>query len=298
MDTKSNVTLTKLMQTLGDVDAARVPDYDLIRREAIDAGLDLSLSEVRDHFADLRVFLASTAVCANCKGYEACESTVPGYEPTMRKVIERILFSWRKCDKRLAMERQEEMKLFLGRAEIPAAYIGKTFRNFDAAGDVSGRLVPEAAALAKHRRTRGVAIAGPTGCGKSHLAVAILINWLADGDTGAYISMPDIIDKMRWDTSQIEGILKTIETVGLLVLDDIGTERKTEYAIETMYRVINARTMSGLPMVVTSNLSPEDLATRIGGVEGERIVSRISGACDWFQLNGNDRRREGEAEIR
>ena len=66
----------------------------------------------------------------------------------------------------------------------------------------------------------------------------------------------------------------------LLVLDDLGAERNTPFAMEVVYRVIDDRYTSGKPMVVTTNLTLEQMKKADGlGVDYQRIYDRVLGMC-------------------
>ena len=79
---------------------------------------------------------------------------------------------------------------------------------------------------------------------------------------------------------------KIMDFKGLLFIDDIGAEKMTEWVAETFYLILNYRYNEMLPTIFTSNLSPSELAERIG----DRIVSRIIGSSDVIKLDGEDRR--------
>ncbi len=64
----------------------------------------------------------------------------------------------------------------------------------------------------------------------------------------------------------------------LLVLDDLGTERNTPFAMEVVYRVIDDRYTSGKPMIVTTNLTLEQLK-KSDIVDYQRIYDRVLGMC-------------------
>ena len=76
----------------------------------------------------------------------------------------------------------------------------------------------------------------------------------------------------------------------MLILDDLGIERSTEYALEQVYAVIDERYKSGLPVIITTNLkiaeirNPEDVAYA-------RIYSRILEMCTPVRISGEDRRK-------
>ena len=74
----------------------------------------------------------------------------------------------------------------------------------------------------------------------------------------------------------------------ILILDDIGAEKATDWAVETLFVIINDRYEKMLPTIYTSNLSLQQL----GETLGDRIASRIAGSCALIDLGNKDRRVE------
>ena len=83
-------------------------------------------------------------------------------------------------------------------------------------------------------------------------------------------------------------------TVPLLCVDDLGAERPTDWAVETLSRIVDARVSAGLPTVVTSNLGVGALRDLWGGAAGKRLASRLAGACERIEVGGEDRRVHGQ----
>jgi DNA replication protein DnaC len=144
--------------------------------------------------------------------------------------------------------------------------------------------------------TRGAVFAGPCGVGKTHLAAGIV---RARQDGGARVrlwSVPALADELRLFVSghRTHDPLEVALQVYTLVLDDLGAERPTAFVLERLYRLVNHRLEHDLPTIITTNFAePALLAARLGHedeVIGERIVSRLRGGCEWFQMDGADRR--------
>lgn len=86
--------------------------------------------------------------------------------------------------------------------------------------------------------------------------------------------------------------LASAEKVRLLALDDLGMERPTDWAVETLAELLDARTMAGLPTIVTSNYRIGQVAEMWGGMPGKRVASRLAGSCEVVEVTGADRRFE------
>ena len=107
---------------------------------------------------------------------------------------------------------------------------------------------------------------------------------------GLYIYLPTFLDDLRQsyddpdpDFSELLAMLKNCK---LLIIDDIGAEKSTEWVNERLLSIINTRMMKGLSTIYTSNCSLDDIGKRMG----ERIRSRIRGSVTEIHLTGQDKR--------
>jgi DNA replication protein DnaC len=87
---------------------------------------------------------------------------------------------------------------------------------------------------------------------------------------------------------ETEAILRTLVAVQVLMVDDLGAIKQTEWSEEITYRLINGRYNAGLPIIATSNLTPKVLRDSIG----DRIVSRLIEDATQVAITGTDRRRK------
>lgn len=150
----------------------------------------------------------------------------------------------------------------------------------------------------------GVLLTGSRGVGKTHLAVALMREIILDtppvnqGDAykidiqkmPLFISVPELLLEIR-DTfggNEIseKGIIDKYGWADVLILDDLGVEKTSDWVLQTLYTIMDRRYREELRTVITSNLSIEEIQEKLD----DRIASRIVGMCRVCILQGRDRR--------
>lgn len=131
---------------------------------------------------------------------------------------------------------------------------------------------------------------GRTGLGKTHLSLAIANEAMQKGYNVVYGSVITFLNKLerekfgRADSFETEDILINAD---LLILDDLGAEFSTAVATSALYNIINSRIARGVPTIISSNLSLEEIKTRYP----ESIASRIIGNYVVVNFYGDDIRQ-------
>jgi len=134
----------------------------------------------------------------------------------------------------------------------------------------------------------GLFIFGATGTGKTYALFSLYRNLLLQGYRSRIINVVELLrlfkkDFKYKDENNFENYL---EYQGMLLIDDIGAEKNSEFVDETLYHLINTRYEEGLPTFFSSNLSLKELAEK----NGDRLASRIAGMCGVVELKGEDKR--------
>lgn len=123
---------------------------------------------------------------------------------------------------------------------------------------------------------------GPTGCGKTHLGTALLRTY-----GGIVLKPMEMLRRLRaCESADNESALLDDYGAAPLLIDDLGVEKLTEYALQVIYEVIDRRWMSAAGgLIITSNLDLDALSQKLGD---DRIASRIAGMCRVVRLTGED----------
>ena len=166
-----------------------------------------------------------------------------------------------------------------------------TFATFDRRGGAGSSAQQKETLREALKATRSFAkqpsgwlyLAGPTGVGKTHLAIAIANETLEAGNEVIFRFVPDLLDHLRKSfspSSQIpyDRLFDRIKNAELLILDDLGSQASTPWAEEKLYQLIVHRHNASLPTVVTSRvlLEAADSGTQDSSGFGTRYTEAIS----------------------
>jgi len=141
-------------------------------------------------------------------------------------------------------------------------------------------------------------IHGTTGTGKTHLVCSIKKRYNELRFDSELFFSSDVFLEIRNSFNSKEGyseeeIIRKCTRSTVAFFDDFGTQKNSEYSIETWYNIINARYMNNLPTVFTSNLKLKEVSEIIS----DRIASRIASGLI-FELKGTDRRLSNRSQHR
>ncbi len=139
------------------------------------------------------------------------------------------------------------------------------------------------------RSGSGLLFYGGVGTGKTFIAACIANALIEKGHPCLVTSFPRIVNTLFGMQSGRQDYLDSLSAFDLLVIDDLASERVTEFMNETVTEVIDSRSRSGLPLIVTTNLTPEDMLNP-PDLGRKRIYSRIREMCCPVAVKGPDRR--------
>jgi DNA replication protein DnaC len=159
-------------------------------------------------------------------------------------------------------------------------------------------------------KTKGIIFAGKIGVGKTHLAIGLMKALMTNHKcTGIYYRQGALLEliKSSFDDEHLSevDILQPLKTRDVVLLDDVGTSRPTDWVIEKMLDILAVRYENKKTTIITTNYpviktireeGELKKGSGVGGVDtlgdriGNRAVSRLSEMCQVVNMNGNDRR--------
>ena len=235
--------------------------------------------------------MAAAAVCPLCGG-------------TGWKIIERGGLSGAEPCRCAGEARAEALQEGSG---IPPNYVRATLDNFQIPQDNPiartglGTVLMQVRSFVREfpsTERPGLLLAGDTGTGKTHLAVAALKAIIDKGHEGVFFDYQNLLDRIRSSYDKTSGssdkeTYRSAMDAEVLLLDDLGSHRVTEWVEDTVTSIVTYRCNHKKPLIATTNLSPDDTGsiayTTPGGSDvhkkslreaiGERARSRLFEMC-------------------
>ena len=184
---------------------------------------------------------------------------------------------------------------------IPDRFADKTFWDYSPSSAGQRSNLEKCQAYAENFDThyadgRCLILSGTVGTGKTHLAIAILKDAAEkQGYAGKYWTVNGLLQVIRSSYEKDSGfsesdVISSVTDTHLLVLDEVGATKQSEFEMATLFNIINSRYEWRLPTIIISNLGPK----QIGEAIGERCFDRLregGGECLVFQGESNRKQK-------
>lgn len=225
---------------------------------------------------------SSEHVCPHCRQVvPPMEIVVLGRKRTVQPRC-RCEVEWFEEEMRRSHEAQikAEIERLFSVSELGDRFANCTFENFQIrhGAETAFQVCKEFAERFEADKPDGVLIWGQPGNGKSHLAAAVTNYLLAKGHTVVFVTMPELLERIRNtfnrnDQDNEADLMRALLLCDLLVLDDIGAEKVTDWTQDVLFRIVDKRYRRNKPLLLTSNYTPEELRGRLD--DKGRLYDRI-----------------------
>lgn len=143
----------------------------------------------------------------------------------------------------------------------------------------------------------GLLIYGQPGNGKTYTSAAIANNLISKYTPTICVSINSLLDRIklnynRWGNEGEDTIINSLANADLVVIDDLGTEQLTEWSISRIYNIIDSRYRNGLPLIITTNVTLQELEEKYG----KRTYDRILEMCIPVLNEGKSIRKDAARE--
>lgn len=229
--------------------------------------------------------------CGSCHTPKQCWVTILGkvqLVPCMCKCEEA-------AEKKRRAEQEEKRRIALIEARRQMAFGDSPmmFWNFEKNEDGETKTIHYARKYVEHfgkmqEDGQGIMFFGTTGTGKTFLACCIINALIDNGYRAIATNAADISNKLLGSFEK-EEIMEDLTGCDVLLLDDFGMERSTDYMMETLYNVIDGRYRKMKPTIITTNLTAKQIQEP-DGIGFGRLISRIRERCICIPVTGKDRR--------
>ena len=136
----------------------------------------------------------------------------------------------------------------------------------------------------------GLMLGGDPGLGKSHLFLAFAVKWIKEGHRVYFLNCSDMFDDLKagYNDNTYQQKMDMLKQVDILMIDDLGAERPTEWVEEKLFQILNDRMNNERHTFFSTNCSLDE----IGNKFHERVISRIREMAVVIPITGEDYRRK------
>lgn len=235
--------------------------------------------------------------CSNCSGLMYCQNRLDGHVMYPEKNGKQIIFSYMPC-KHEKERREKEANRMTRDKELAMASMKDIDRTDKNRLPILKWLINFCDTYDRHTAHKGLYLHGTFGCGKTYI-IAALFNELSKKRVSTEIVyLPELLRDLKSDFDSFADRIDYLENVDLLLIDDIGAEKVTEWSRDEILGTILQHRMNNYKTTFfTSNLNIEELEQHLiissnvdEKVKARRIIERVKQLTEDMELIGENKR--------
>ncbi len=249
---------------------------------------------------DFSILIEESEHCKNCKGLNDCKNQMEG----LKKSFDGNSFYYEECEYKKEQKILNSKNNLIHTIYLPKKILEADLANFDTNSDSRKKIYKQVLKFISNykegNKNKGLYLYGTFSIGKTY-ALACIANELAKNDIKSLlIYFPDLVidlkNAMINDRLRYESLINELKSIDVLMLDDLGSENVTSWVRDELIGpILNYRLCEGLPIFISSNISPSELKdhfmlnnTVAEDMYAERIMKRIAGLVNSINMDDSN----------
>ena len=234
--------------------------------------------------------------CKNCRGLSDCKNQNIGYVYYPEIYNDKIEFYYKPCKYMKEDIKKQENKLTREK-EIDNASMKDLDINDKARVKVIKWITKFINSYDNNKKNKGLYLHGSFGCGKTYIISAVFNELKKRGYKSEIVYFPTLLRDLKSNFDELESTINYLENVDLLLIDDIGAEKVTEWSRdEILGTILQTRMNDYKTTFFTSNYSIDELEKRLAGddnkIAANRVIERIKILTDDIEIKEAENRRK------
>ena len=288
------LTRTKLIEnSLKDnyIRACRNPEF-----QKLVASLELTAKQAMNYTSKLEEYLQEENNCKNCHGLYECKNKIRGYTNYPQKYNNHLMFSTEAC-----YFKSQEFKKIKESTTALQALETSSLKTIDTSDKNRYKLIKWVTNFIKEydygKNIKGLYLHGNFGCGKTYILSACFNEMKKRGFRTKIVYLPDLLRIIKGDFEAMNDIMDELCNIDILLIDDIGAEKVTDWGRdEILGTILQSRMNEHKTTFFTSNFTIKELEEHLSNkgvdkVKANRIVERIKQLTIDMEMLGANMRK-------
>ena len=288
------LTKTKLIENIlkdNYIRACRNPEF-----QKLVASLLLTAKEAMNYTSKLEEYLQEENNCKNCHGLYECKNKIRGYTNYPQKYNNHLMFSTEAC-----YFKSQEFKKIKESTTALQELETSSLKTIDTSDKNRYKLIKWVTNFIKEydygKNIKGLYLHGNFGCGKTYILSACFNEMKKRGFRTKIVYLPDLLRTIKGDFEAMNDIMDELCNIDILLIDDIGAEKVTDWGRdEILGTILQSRMNEHKTTFFTSNFTIKELEEHLSNkgvdkVKANRIVERIKQLTIDMEMLGANMRK-------